>query len=88
MKIEVIGPGCPFCKRLYKRVREVAEAEQIEAEILHVKDLRTALKYFPRTPVLIANGRILHRGKRLPSKERILELLRGGGPAGVKEETQ
>lgn len=84
MKIEVIGPGCPFCNRLYKRVCEVLEERRIEAEILHVKDLRTALKYFPRTPVLLADGRILHRGKRLPPKERILELLeaaRGGSTA-------
>lgn len=88
MKIEVVGPGCPFCKRLYKRVREVAEAERIEAEILHVKDLRTALKYFPHTPVLIADGCILHRGKRLPSKERILELLRQVGPAAIQEEAK
>lgn len=88
MKIEVVGPGCPFCKRLYKRVREVAEAERLQAEILHVKDLRTALKYFPHTPVLIADGRILHRGKRLPSKERILELLRESRPDTVKEETK
>lgn len=88
MKIEVIGPGCPFCKRLYKRVREVAEEERIEAEILHVKDLRTALKYFPHTPVLIAGGRILHRGKRLPSKERIRELLRAESPSATKEETK
>lgn len=88
MKIEVIGPGCPFCKRLYKRVREVAAAERIEAEILHVKDLRTSLKYFPHTPVLIADGRILHRGKRLPSKERILELLREVGPAAIQEEAK
>ena len=88
MKIEVIGPGCPFCKRLYKRVREVAEAERLQAEILHVKDLKTAWKYFPHTPVLLVDGRVLHRGKRLPSKERILELLRESRPDTVQEETR
>jgi len=75
MKIEVIGPGCPFCRRLCKRVKEVVEETGAAAQVEHVTDLRTALKYFPRTPVLIVDGRILHRGKRLPSKERLAELL-------------
>jgi len=75
MKIDVIGPGCPFCRRLYKRVTEVVEEKGTPAEVEHVTDLRTALKYFPRTPVLLVDGQIVHRGKRLPTKERVAELL-------------
>jgi len=75
MKIDVIGPGCPFCRRLYKRVKEVLEERGAEAEVEHVTDLRTALKYFPRTPVLLVDGRIVHRGKRLPPKDRVAEML-------------
>ena len=75
MKIDVIGPGCPFCRRLYKRVKEVVEEKGAEAQVEHITDLRTALRYFPRTPVLLVDGRIAHRGKRLPTKERVAELL-------------
>jgi len=75
MKIDVIGPGCPFCRRLYKRVKEVVEEKGSEAQVEHVTDLRTALRYFPRTPVLLVDGHIVHRGKRLPTKERVAELL-------------
>ena len=75
MKIEVIGPGCPFCRRLHRRVEEVIREKGVEAEVQHVTDLRTALKYLPRTPVLLVDGRIVHRGKRLPAKERVAELL-------------
>jgi small redox-active disulfide protein 2 len=75
MKIEVIGPGCPFCRRLHRRVEEVVREEGVGAEVLHVTDLSTALKYFPRTPVLLVDGRIAHRGKRLPAKEKVAELL-------------
>ena len=74
-KIEVIGPGCPFCRRLYRRVEEVVRGKGVEAQVLHVTDLRTALQYFPRTPVLLVDGRIVHKGKRLPAKERVAELL-------------
>ena len=75
MKIEIIGPGCPFCRRLYRRVEEVVREKRVEAEVQHVTDLRTSLKYLLRTPVLLVDGRIVHRGKRLPAKERVAELL-------------
>lgn len=76
MKIEVVGPGCRFCRRLHRRVEEVVREKGVEAEVLHVTDLGTALKYFPRTPVLLVDDRIVHRGKRLPAKEKLAELLR------------
>jgi small redox-active disulfide protein 2 len=79
MKIEVIGPGCPFCRTLYKRVKEVVEEKGIQAEVAHTKDLRTVIKYFPRTPVLLVDGRVAHRGKWLPNKDRIADLLRTVG---------
>ena len=75
MKIEVVGPGCRFCRRLHRRVEEVVREKGVGAEVLHVTDLGTALKYFPRTPVLLVDGRIVYRGKRLPAKEKVAELL-------------
>jgi arsenate reductase len=75
MLIEVIGPGCPFCRQLLKRVQEVAAENRIPAQVEHVKDLGTALKYFPRTPVLRVDGEVVHRGKRLPAKEQIAAIL-------------
>jgi len=73
--IEVIGPGCPFCRKLYKRTVEVVAERGIEAEVRHVTDLKVAVRYMPMTPVLKVDGEIVHRGKLLPSKERIAELL-------------
>ncbi|MCU0577880.1 MAG: rhodanese-like domain-containing protein [Desulfobacterota bacterium] len=35
MIIEVIGPGCPFCRTLYKRVKEVVSEKGIEADVPH-----------------------------------------------------
>lgn len=78
MRIEVIGPGCPFCKKLYRRVNEAVQERGIDADVQHITDWRTSLRHFPRTPVLIVDGEIRHRGKILPSKERIVEILSGG----------
>ena len=78
MKIEVIGPGGLFCKRFYRRVQEVVDENGIDAAVEHVTDLRISLKYIPRTPVLIVDGKIRHRGKLLPGKEKIAEMLGEG----------
>ena len=77
MKIEVIGPGCPFCKTLSKRVNEVVSENGIVAEIEHETDLKTCLKYIPRTPVLVVDGQVRHRGKWLPDKDKLKALLIG-----------
>jgi len=63
MKIEIIGPGCPFCRRLYRRVEQVVREKRAEAEVLHVTDLRSALKYFPRTPT---TGGVTSRSRAAP----------------------
>lgn len=80
MDIEIVGPGCPFCRKLYQRTREVVEEKGLDAEVRHVTDLKKAMRYFPMTPVLIVDGRVVHRGKRLPKKEKIAELISMASP--------
>jgi small redox-active disulfide protein 2 len=79
--IEVIGPGCPFCKNLYKRVKEVVAERNIDADVQHITQLKIALKYFPFTPVLKVDGKVVHRGKWLPNKEKINALISQEKPA-------
>jgi hypothetical protein len=84
---EVIGPGCSFCRDLYRRVREVVAERGMDADIVHVTDLKTVLRYIPFTPVLKVSGRIVHRGKRLPGKDRLWDLIRSGaGPDETRSE--
>ncbi|OPY12554.1 MAG: hypothetical protein A4E69_02143 [Syntrophus sp. PtaB.Bin138] len=85
LTIAVIGPGCSYCKKLYQRVWEVAAGQGMAADIVHVTDLKTVLRYIPFTPVLKVNGRIVHRGKRLPDKGKILELLERADNSNRKE---
>ena len=75
--IEVIGPGCSFCRDLYQQVREVVAERGMDAEMVHVTDLKTVLRYIRFTPVLKVDGRIVHRGKRLPEKDKLWELILG-----------
>ncbi len=41
MNIEVVGPGCPFCRKLYQRTQEAVAENGIDAEVKHVTDLKT-----------------------------------------------
>jgi len=75
--IEVIGPGCSFCRDLYRWVGEMVVERGMEVHLVHVTDLKTVLRHIPFTPVLKVDGRIVHRGKGLPEKDRLCELILG-----------
>lgn len=76
MEIEIICFQCPFCWRLYRRVREVLDEQEIRVQIHHKTDIRTVFRFLPRVPVMRVNGKIVYRGKRLPSKNKIFMMLR------------
>lgn len=75
MKIEVIGPGCPFCKTLFKRVNEVVQENDVTADVQHLTNFKAWIKHFPMTPVLIVDSEVRHRGKWLPNKDKIKKLI-------------
>ncbi len=75
LNIEVIGPGCRFCKKLNDLVREVISEKGIESEVSYITELKQVIRYIPFTPVLKINGKVAHRGKFLPSKEKIAALI-------------
>lgn len=75
MKIEVIGPGCWFCKTLFKRVNEVVQENGTSADVQHLTNFKAWIKHFPMTPVLIVDGEVRHRGKLLPKKDKIKKLI-------------
>jgi small redox-active disulfide protein 2 len=81
MLIEVLGPGCPFCKTLYRRVREVVNENGMDADVEHVTQLKIVMGHFPFTPLLKVEGEVVHRGKWLPNKEKIRILINRGKPA-------
>ncbi len=78
IKIEVVGPGCRFCKKLHDLVNMTVAEEELDAEVTYVTDLKNAIRYIPLTPVLKIYGEVAHRGKFLPSKEKLAALLKDG----------
>ena len=66
-KIEVLGPGCPNCKRVEANAREAMAMAGVEAEIVKVTDYREiARRGILSTPGLVIDGVIRSYG-RIPS---------------------
>jgi len=76
MKIEVLGAGCPKCRKVKENVEKALAAAGIEAEVGEVKDLKAIADYgVMLTPALAIDGEIKSVGK-VPSPDDIKELLR------------
>ncbi|MEN6544925.1 MAG: MTH895/ArsE family thioredoxin-like protein [Armatimonadia bacterium] len=75
--LEVLGPGCRKCEKLYEIVQEVIDAEcPGRFTITHVKDLNQITAYGPiLTPALVIDGSVVSAG-RVPIKEEVQRLLK------------
>jgi small redox-active disulfide protein 2 len=74
-KIEVLGAGCPNCKKLYEMTKETAESLGLEYEIEKVQDMNRILDYnILATPALVVNGEVKVAG-RVPNPEEIRKHL-------------
>ena len=77
MKIEVLGTGCPKCKKTYENAEKAIKELGIEAELVKVYDsIEIAKRGVFETPALAIDGEIKIAG-RVPSVEEIKELLGG-----------
>jgi small redox-active disulfide protein 2 len=75
MKIEILGTGCPKCKKLEALVRATVDKLGLDAEITHVHDMDEILSYnVMMTPALVVDGLVKLSG-RLPSGDQLEKLL-------------
>ena len=75
MKIEILGTGCPKCKKLTKLTEEAANELGVSAEIIEVTDLNKIIDYGVMiTPALVIDGDVKVAGK-IPSKEEIKKWI-------------
>jgi small redox-active disulfide protein 2 len=75
MKIKVLGPGCPNCQELEKRVKKAVEELKIEAEVIKVTDYAEIAKYVMMTPGVVIDEKVYHEGKPLPRVEQIKKWI-------------
>ena len=73
--IQVLGSGCPTCKKLHELTKEAAKELNITTEVEYSSDIQKLLDTgMMSSPVLVINGKAVLAGG-LPSLEKIKELL-------------
>ena len=75
MKIQILGTGCPKCKKLAENAEAAARALGIDYEMEKVTEINEILRFgVMMTPALVVDGEVKAAGKVL-NVEEIKELL-------------
>ncbi len=75
MKIEILGMGCPKCKKLYEFAEQALKETGINAEIKKVTDIKEIMNNGVMIiPALAIDGKVKSAGK-IPSVEEIKNWL-------------
>lgn len=76
VKIEILGTGCPKCKKLAENAEIAAKALGVEYEIEKVTDINEIMKFGVMiTPALAVDGEVKVAGK-VASVEQLKEILK------------
>ncbi len=76
MKIEILGTGCPKCKKVAELAKQAIKEEGVEAEIMKITDIKEIMNYgVMMTPALAIDGEVKSVGK-IPSIEEIKNWLK------------
>ena len=74
-KIQILGTGCPKCKKLAENAEAAAKTAGVEYEIEKVTDINEIMKFgVIMTPALAIDGQVKIVGK-VPSQDEIESLL-------------
>jgi len=74
-KIQILGTGCPKCKKLAENAETAAKVLGIEYEIEKVTDINEIMNFgVMMTPALVVDGDVKIAGK-VPSVEDIKKML-------------
>ena len=70
MKIQILGTGCPKCKKLAENAEAAAKDLGVECEIEKVTDINEIMKFgVMMTPALAVDGDVKSVGKVLSADE-------------------
>jgi len=75
-KIQILGTGCPKCKKLTENAETAAKQLEIDFEIEKVSDINEMMKFgVMMTPALVVDGEVKTVGK-VSSPDEIKQMLR------------
>jgi small redox-active disulfide protein 2 len=75
-KIQILGTGCPKCKKLAENAEAAAKELGIEYQIEKVTKINDIMTFgIMVTPALVVDGKLIVAGK-VPSAEQLKEILK------------
>ena len=75
-KIQILGTGCPKCKKLAENAEAAAKQLGIEYELEKVTKINDIMKFGVMvTPALVIDGQVKVSGK-VPAIEQLKEILK------------
>lgn len=76
MKIEILGGGCPKCKKTAENASQAVKELGISAEVTEVKKIDEIIKYgVMMTPALVVDGEVKCAGK-IPTVDEIKNWIK------------
>jgi len=76
MKIQVLGSGCPTCKKLFELTKKAAEELKLKTEVEYITDIQKIVEMgVMSSPVLAINGKPILTGF-VPDIEKIKEVIK------------
>lgn len=74
-RIQVLGPGCAKCERLWKNAEEAVRQSGIESQVEKVTEISEIVAFgVLMTPALVIDGQVRAVGK-IPSADEIAAML-------------
>lgn len=74
-KIQILGTGCPKCKKLFEISQQAVKEAAIDAEVSKVEDINEILTFgVMMTPALVVDGEVKAVG-RIPAMNELKSLI-------------
>ena len=84
MKIQVLGSGCPTCKKLFELTKEAVKQLNLNEEVEYITDVSKIIEMgVMSSPVLAIDGKPVMVGF-LPDIEKIKKILSTGATESVQ----
>jgi len=75
VKIEILGMGCPKCKKLYENAQSAVKELNAQAEVVKVEDIQKIMDYgLMSTPAIAIDGEVKAAG-RIPAPDEIKKWI-------------
>ena len=76
IEVQVLGSGCPTCKKLFELTKEAIEELNIKVEVKYITDIQKIVEMgVMSSPVLAINGKPVLAGF-VPNIETIINLVK------------